>query len=322
MPILEWDKVGSKVYETGLDRGVLYMPDGSAVPWNGLTSIIETFNKSTSPVYFDGMKITDLVTLGDFSATMKAVTYPEEFVEIEGSTKLRNGLFVGDQPPQTFCLCYRTKIGNDLDVEAGYKLHLIYNLTAIPSDKTYNGIKDSMSLTEFEWKITAVPEDIPGFRPTAHITINSIDLDPWLLEDLESILYGDQDQYAQLIPMPEFINFINSWVRVKIIDNGDGTWTATSSRDGFIDLPFQDVFEIINVNSFYIDENTFNISDTVDVTQTPLIKINDNGDGTWSASTDNDLLININSDGSFNIYEATVDTLGLDAYSISDTPGS
>ena len=322
MPIRAWDKVGSKVYETGLDRGVLYMPDGSAVPWNGLTSIIETFNKSTSPVYFDGMKITDLVTLGDFSATMKAVTYPEEFVEIEGSTKLRNGLFVGDQPPQTFCLCYRTKIGNDLDVEAGYKLHLIYNLTAIPSDKTYNGIKDSMSLTEFEWKITAVPEDIPGFRPTAHITINSIDLDPWLLEDLESILYGDQDQYAQLIPMPEFINFINSWVRVKIIDNGDGTWTATSSRDGFIDLPFQDVFEIINVNSFYIDENTFNISDTVDVTQTPLIKINDNGDGTWSASTDNDLLININSDGSFNIYEATVDTLGLDAYSISDTPGS
>ena len=136
MPILEWDKVGERYYETGIDRGVLYMPDGSAVPWNGLTSVIEHFDKSTSPVYYDGMKISDLVSLGDFSATMKAVTYPEEFVEIEGSAKLRNGLFVGDQPPQTFCLCYRTKIGNDVDgVDSGYKIHLIYNLTAIPSDK-------------------------------------------------------------------------------------------------------------------------------------------------------------------------------------------
>ena len=318
MPILEWDKVGSKVYETGLDRGVLYMPDGSAVPWNGLTSIIETFDKSTSSVYFDGMKISDLVSLGDFSATMKAVTYPEEFVEIEGSAKLRNGLFVGDQPPQTFCLCYRTKIGNDLDVEAGYKLHLIYNLTAIPSDKTYIGIKDSMSLTEFEWKITSIPEDIPGFRPTAHITVNSIDIDPWLLEDLECILYGNSNNVAKLIPMPEIIDFINSWYRVKIIINSDGTWTATSKRDELISYIDTDMFQITSANVAYLDLDLYYLSDTTDISQVPTIKINDNGDGTWYASSASDLLVQTAFDGSFNVYEAN-DIDILDGYIISDT---
>ncbi len=107
-----WDRVGDRVYETGLDKGVLYLPDGSAVPWNGLTAIIEQFNKESSSVYYDGMKISDLVVLGEFAASMKAVTYPDEFVELEGLGSPRGGLFFGDQRPQTFGLCYRTQIGN------------------------------------------------------------------------------------------------------------------------------------------------------------------------------------------------------------------
>ncbi len=102
MPGLVWDQVGDRVYETGLDKGVLYLPDGSAVPWNGLTSIIEKFDKESSPIYYDGMKIADLVVLGDFSASMKAVTYPDEFVELEGLVSPKRGTVFGDQRPQTF----------------------------------------------------------------------------------------------------------------------------------------------------------------------------------------------------------------------------
>lgn len=320
MPQLVWDKVGDRIYETGLDRGVLYLPDGSAVPWNGLTSVIEQFDKELTPVYFDGMKINDLVVLGSFAASMRAVTYPDEFMEFEGVTSSRQGLFFGDQRPQTFGLCYRTHIGNDLDGEASaYKIHIIYNVTAIPSEKTHASMSAEPSLVEFEWNITAVPEEFPGFRPTAHIIVDSRTLDPWLLVELEEKLYGSNSANASLIPMPDLVNFMNEWARVKIIDNGDGTWSATTDYPGFISLSSEDIFTITKVNAVYLNDDTYQISDTHNITDVPQLRIHDNGDGTWSATTDHDNLIVIFDDNTFEIRNANADFLTETTYQISDT---
>lgn len=318
--MIVWDKVEDRTYETGLDRGVLYLPDGSAVPWNGLTSVIESFDKESSPVYYDGMKISDFLVLGDFSAKMTAVTYPDEFVELEGLAPVKQGLFYADQRPQTFGLCYRNKIGSSLEGdEAGYKIHIIYNVTAIPSDKTYASSGADPSLVPFEWNLTAVPEEVPGFRPTAHIVIDSRDIDPWLLEDLETMLYGASLAEAVLLPMPELATYISEWYRVKIVDNGDGTWTATSVRDGLINIGLDGYFEIVGVNAVYLDEDTFVISDTIDVASVPQIKIGDLGDGFWSATTEHGSLIDIDIDGQFEILNATVVWLNDYTYRISDT---
>lgn len=320
MPTISWDRVGDRVYESGLDRGVLYLPDGSAVPWNGLTAVIEKFDKDTSPVYYDGMKISDMVTLGSFEASLKAVTYPDEFVELEGLGRARQGLFYTDQKPQSFGLCYRTRIGNDLEGdEAGYKLHILYNVTAIPNDKTYASVSEDPSLVEFEWTITAVPEEVEGFRPTAHLVIDSRDVDPWLLEDLESMIYGSDLADAVLLPMPELASYIKEWYRVKIIDNGDGTWTALTQRDGFIHIRYDDYFEIVGVNAVYIDDVTFEISDTLDISEVPQIKISNNGDGTWTAQTDHDNLIVMVGDGQFEIRNANVEYISATTYRITDT---
>lgn len=320
MPQLVWDKVGSRVYESGLDKGVLYLPDGTAVPWNGLTSIIEQFDKESSPVYYEGMKINDLVVLGDFSASMKAVTYPDEFLELEGLASDRRGMFYADQAPQMFGLCYRTMIGNDLQGEGvGYKLHILYNVTALPSEKTYATISAEPSLVEFEWNITAVPEEVPGFRPTAHIVIDSRNFDPWLIAELEDMLYGTSLSDASLIPMPELISYINAWYRVKIIDHGDGTWTAVSERDGFIKFGIEDYFEIIGVNAVYLDDVTFVLSDTTDVAQVPEIKIQDNGNGIWTATTSHDNVIVSVGLGVVEIRNANIDILNDTMYRISDT---
>ncbi len=320
MPGIVWDKVGDRVYETGLDKGVLYLPDGSAVPWNGLTSIIEQFDKESSPVYYDGMKINDLVVLGDFAASMKAVTYPDEFLELEGLASLRKGLFIGDQRPQTFGLCYRTQIGNDLEGDvSGYKIHIIYNVTAIPREKTYASITADPALVEFEWDITAVPEELPGFRPTAHIILDSRDFDPWLLEDLEEMFYGNSLATAALIPMPDLIIYINEWYRVKIIDNGDGTWTAISDRDGFINFGLDNYFEIVGINAIYLDDVMFEISDTTDIGEVPQIKIIDIGDGTWSAVTDHNSLIVMTGAYEAEIRNAKVVWVSPTTYRISDT---
>lgn len=321
MPVLTWDKPIDRVYETGLDKGVLYLPDGSAVPWNGLTSIIEQFDREVSPIYYDGMKVNDLVVLGDFKATMRAITYPDEFSEIEGLGAPRDGVFFGDQRSQAFGLCYRVQIGNSLEGDTvGYKIHIIYNLTAIPSDKTYASTTNDPSLVEFEWNLTAIPEEVPGYAPTAHIIIDSTKIDPWLLEDLEIKLYGSTAADASLIPMPDLVAFLTEWYRVKIIDNEDGTWTAISQRDGFIFIdPEERLFTIINVNAVYIDEDTFIISDTADIFDVPQIKITDNGNGTWTASTDQDNLIVMVSETEFEIRNATADFLSATEYRITDT---
>lgn len=267
MSELVWDKVGDRVYESGLDRGVLYLPEGGAVAWNGLTEIIERFDKATSPIYYDGRKIHDLVALGDFSASLKAITYPDEFLEIEGLAPDTNGLYYGDQVPKTFSLSYRTKIGNDVDGDtAGHKIHIIRNLTAIPSERSIATLNDVPSVAQFEWIITAVPEEIPGRRPTAHIIIDTRTLDPWLVEELEGMLYGTATTEPTLPSLQELSTFITEWARVKITDNGDGTWTAYAYRDGFIVFDENDptLFEIRQVNATYLDEDTFEISDTVE----------------------------------------------------------
>lgn len=320
MPQIVWDRVGERLYETGLDRGVLYLPGGVAVPWNGLTSVIEAFDKETQPVYFDGMKIQDATVLGDFQATLKAVTYPDDFMEIEGYRSNRRGLFYGNQPPKTFGLAYRTLIGDDASgAEAGYKIHLLYNITAIPSDKTYASLGDDPSLVEFEWTLAAVPQEVPGFRPTAHIILDSRDFDPWLMEELEAMFYGTELSDAALIPMPQLVTYINEWFRVKIIDNGDGTWTAETARDGFINFGLNDYFEIIGVNAIYLNDYTFQLTDTLDVADVPELKIIDNGNGTWTAITSADELIDINPDGSFSILNANAEYLSDDIYRLSNT---
>jgi hypothetical protein len=320
MPILEWDQIGDRVYESGLDRGVLYLPDGSAVPWNGLTSVVEKTDTKTNPVYFDGMKISDSITLGDFSATMTAITYPDEFEDFEGVSELRPGLFVGDQRPKTFGLCYRTKINNDLEGEVGYKIHLLYNVTAIPSDKSYGTLNDSPAPMEFSWTLSAVPEEVPGYRPTAHITLNSLSIDPWLLEDIEAILYGSTASVASILPMADLVSLINEWYRVKIVDNHDGTWTAISKRDGFIfEFPTPEgYFEIDHINAVYLDMGEFVLSDTVDISDVPEIRIDNVGDGTWMATTDKSDLIVVNDDGTFEILDANVEYFA-DSFTLSDT---
>lgn len=317
---LVWDTPGDRVFESGLDRGVLFLPDGSAVPWNGLTAVIEHFDKSASPAYYDGMKIQDMLVLGDFSATMKAVTYPDEFVPLEGVDELRRGLFLSDQVPLTFGLCYRTMVGDDLaGADEAYKIHLLYNVTAMPSDKTYASVSDQPSLVEFEWAITAVPEDIPGFRPTAHIVLDSRNLDPWLLEDLEAMFYGTSVADAILLPMPDMFEFLNTWYRIKIVDNGDGTWTATSIRDGVIEVSDSGYFSIVGANALYLDDVTYVISDTTDVSQVPQIEITDVYDGTWTASTEQDNLVTMLDADTFEIKNANVVWIDADTYQITDT---
>jgi hypothetical protein len=266
MSTLVWDAIGDRTYENGVDRGVLYLSDGTAIPWNGLKSVIEKPNKETESVYFDGRKISELTHPGEFSASISAVTYPDELIELEGYGEINNGVYVGDQPPTVFDLCYRTKIGNDLNPDAGYKIHVVYNVTAVPTERTFNTISDTFEMSEFSWDIYAIPEDIPGFRPTAHFIIDGRQVHPDLFEEIEKLLYGSSTQEASLPQAAELITFITNWVEgVQITDNGDGTWTASTSIDDRIVLnEATGEFTIFDVDAVFADADTYDISTTID----------------------------------------------------------
>jgi hypothetical protein len=261
MATLVWDQIGDRLYETGISKGVLYKNDGYGIPWNGLTSVEENVSTDVEPVHFDGTKFNDIVTIGDFTAVLRAFTYPNEFLFYEGTLKDQTGFYVMNQPQSKFGLSYQTKVGDDVNgVDSGYKIHVLYNLTAVPAQKLYQTLSLSVDPLEFEWSITSIPEDIDNFRPTAHVIFDSRELDPHLLADIESILYGDEDNDARLPSLQGLSTFIRKWDRLIITDNGDGTWTADSMEEDIITMLDETTFQIISDTATYIDADTYTIS--------------------------------------------------------------
>lgn len=210
MAKLTWDNAGERFYETGVDHGVLYIPDPSTgeynkgVAWNGLTSVSETpSGAEPNPQYADNIKYLNLVSVEEFGGTIEAFTYPDEFGVCDGSASPVKGLYVGQQRRSTFGLSYRTRIGNDLVGDTlGYKLHLVYGALASPTEKQYQTVNDSPEAMTLSWEFTTTPVPAPNMRPTSSLTIDSRTIDSTKLKALEDILYGASATEPKL-PLPE-----------------------------------------------------------------------------------------------------------------------
>lgn len=217
MSKIVWDKTGERFYETGVDRGVLYVQDDQGnypkgVAWNGLIGVTESpTGAEATPLYADNIKYLNLFSVEEFEASIEAYTYPEEFEECDGSAELAPGITLGQQPRKAFGLCYRTNLGNDLEGDDyGYKLHLIYGAKAAPSEKGYETINDSPDAITFSWDITTTPVPVTGFKPTASLVVDSTKVAPEKLAALEEILYGSEEEDARL-PLPdEVLTIINA----------------------------------------------------------------------------------------------------------------
>ena len=261
MTAVQWHQPGDMVYEAGLDRGVLYVENGVSVPWNGLISIDEDNNNSVDEVFYDGVKINNIVTIGSFTGTMRAFTYPDAFLVCEGILEDQTGVYFTDQRPSRFGLSYRTLVGegND-DPNAGYKLHILYNLVANQTTRVRQTLALEPTPQEFEWSLYGIPEHIAGYHETCHVIIDSRKVDPWLLQDIEAILYGDADRDPELPSLKALVSFIKKWDRLIIVDNGDGTWTAIAQRPDIITMLSTTEFEIAADNATYLDADTYTIS--------------------------------------------------------------
>lgn len=212
MTALEWDATGTRYYEMGTDRGVLYLQDdenaySKGVAWNGLTSVSESpSGAEPTDLWADNIKYASLRSTETFGATIEAYTYPDEFAECDGSYQPVKGLSIGQQKRKPFGFSYRTEVHNDTasELDDGYKIHLVYGATASPSEKAYQTINDSPDAITFSWEINTTPINVKGGKPTSLITINTIHFTEEQIKALEDILYGTEDTEPRL-PLPDEI---------------------------------------------------------------------------------------------------------------------
>lgn len=208
MAKIVWDEAGKHFYETGVSNGVLYPQSANGeypkgVAWNGLISVSENpSGAEANPLYADNIKYLNLISTEEFGATIEAYTYPDEFAVCDGSAEIAKGVSIGQQNRKAFGLCYKTVLGNDTDGNSlGYKLHIIYNALAAPSEKSYSTINDSPEAITFSWEINTTPIQVAGFKPTASVVVDSTKLESGKLKKLEDALYGTDSEEAKL-PLP------------------------------------------------------------------------------------------------------------------------
>lgn len=193
---IQWDAEGQRLYEVGVDRGVLYTKAASGynngVAWNGLTAVNENpSGGEPTALWADNTKYLNLLSTEEFGATIEAYTYPDEWAECDGSKAAATGVYIGQQTRKPFGFTYRTLIGNDTDSQDhGYKIHLIYNATAKPSSKNYETVNDSPSAITFSYEISTTPVAVTNHKPTAHLIIDSTKVDSTKLGTFEQMLYG------------------------------------------------------------------------------------------------------------------------------------
>lgn len=217
MSRLIWDAAGEKLFETGVEKGVLYIQNSEGaypkgVAWNGLSAVNENpSGAEATSIWADDQKYLNLLSAEEFGATVEAYTYPDEFMECDGSKEIAPGIYIGQQDRKTFGMCYRTILGNDIDNNNhGYKLHIVYGATAAPSAKNYATTNDSPEAITFSWEVKTVPVPVTGGKATATIVIDSTKVGEGKMAAIEKVLYGDETSEARL-PLPdEIISIINA----------------------------------------------------------------------------------------------------------------
>lgn len=259
---IQWGLPENKTFEVGLDRGVLYPEGLDPVPWDGLISVEQTGNDEMIPYYLEGRPYLYFPKPREFEASIKAYTYPDEFSAAMGVPEVADGLYLDSQNSEQFGLSYRTLAGDSVSgIDHGYRIHIIYNATVSNESTSFETLGSSINPVEFGWQISAVPVNILGHRPTAHIVIDTRHLDSSKIERIEGILYGDGVNDARLPDPNEVMDILNLSESLVVTDNGDGTWTVEGPYENIEVLP-TGYFRISNINSEDRGDGSYTISTT------------------------------------------------------------
>ena len=232
-----------------------------AIAWDGLTNIDENGGESATTYYLDGRPYLTVSKPKEYSASIKAYTFPDEFLDVIGMPEVADGFVIDSQIGDMFGLSYRTSIFGLSGEPIGYKIHLVYNASVPPLAFASESLSDNINASDFTFEITAIPVKIPGYRSSAHFVIDTRNIDPGKLILIEALLYGTRNSSGYLPDPSVLLELLSFGDDIIITDNGDGTWTATGSRKN-IYLIGEGIFQIDNANAIDNGDGTYTISST------------------------------------------------------------
>ena len=196
---ISWDNQGEKKFEAGTDHAVLYPIANGAYPkgvaWNGITAVNESpEGGDAQDFYADNIKFGSLRGAENFNGTIECYTYPDEWKACDGRKELVPGATIAQQNRKAFGLSYRSLLGNDTEgLDLGYILHLVYNATASPSEKSRSTINESPEAQTFSYEFQTTPVSVSAVenaKATSHIEIDSTKVTEAQLTAIEAVLYG------------------------------------------------------------------------------------------------------------------------------------
>lgn len=260
MTRLVWDVIGERLFETGIDRGVLYVDD-VGYPWSGIVSVDEAPSGGEARSYYlDGIKYLNLPDKEEFKATLQAYYSPKEFDACDGVGLIHSGLRATQQRRKSFGLTYRTRIGNDINSSShGYKIHILYNALAAPSRRTYSTENATPQVALLGWDLTTKPVPIPDLAYSSHLVVDSTEAPTSSLAELEDILYGSDSTTPRLPTPDEVAALFMSEIPFVVTDLTGGLFEISGSDIAVADLG-GGLFEISGDTVITIDESTSEIS--------------------------------------------------------------
>jgi len=208
-----WDKVTERKFQTGVNKGVLYVrgDDGQymdGVPWNGLTTVTESPSGAESNIqYADNIPYLNIKSAEQFGCTIEAFSSPPEFEQCDGTAEIAPGVYLHQQARKAFGFTWQNRIGNDTQgVNYGYRINVAWGLDANPSERTHATINESPEAGSLSWEVTSTPTEVGvvggvEFMPSAKMSFDSDKADATAFAALEDILYGTVGQDPRL-PSP------------------------------------------------------------------------------------------------------------------------
>jgi hypothetical protein len=197
MAALVWNQSADKYFESGVDKGVLYVriADGSyplGVAWEGLTAVTEKpGGAEPTDLWANNVKYATLLSAETFEGTIEAYTFPDEFLECDGMVEAEAGAVLHQQARTPFGLAYRTYNGNEaVGQMAEQKIHVIYGCIAQPSEVSRATLNDSPEAATFSWDFRTTPVAATGYNAVSKITLDSRNLTAAGLAAVEEALFG------------------------------------------------------------------------------------------------------------------------------------
>ena len=143
------------------------------------------------------------------------------------------------------------------------ELHLVYNATASPSDKNNETVNESPDVSPLSWECSTTSVNVPGFKPSSHLTFFKHLMDPADWEALLNLVWGSTSNDATLPTPATVISMFGTTYSYTALTTEPADWETkyyqkyyTKYDDKYTLIPRQDSAPTFVANQYYKRDET------------------------------------------------------------------